>query len=252
MIMPTEIKMGEKGLKYIDFHTHVLPQIDDGSRGVDESLRMLTISKEYGVERIVATPHFYPSRERPESFFKRRDDAVTMLAEAVKENGETLPTVCIGAEVAFFDGISGCRFIEQLCVEGTNTILVEMPMDKWSQSTFTDFMRIRDRGLTPVIAHAERCLPMQSVAIKRLLFDENIVLQVNSEVFLKLGARRFAASLLREGYPIVLGSDCHDLGKRAPDLGKAVEVISKKLGEKALVDMTGLAEKLLCGSVGIN
>ncbi|MCD8379114.1 MAG: histidinol-phosphatase, partial [Lachnospiraceae bacterium] len=47
----------------IDFHSHFLPGLDDGSKSVEESLEMLALSWESGVDRIVATPHFYASKE---------------------------------------------------------------------------------------------------------------------------------------------------------------------------------------------
>ena len=40
----------------IDFHTHILPGIDDGSRNVEMSLRMLAAQREQQVDEIVATP----------------------------------------------------------------------------------------------------------------------------------------------------------------------------------------------------
>jgi protein-tyrosine phosphatase len=237
--------MTEKDLKYIDFHSHILPKVDDGSCSVDESLKMLTISEEYGVKRIVATPHFYPTRERPETFLQRRDEALAVLSDAIKNSDKSFPKIYLGAEVAFFDGISNCRFLEELCIVGTKTILVEMPADRWSQSVCDGFMRIRDAGFVPVIAHAERCLPMQDSDVKRMLLDEKIILQINGEAFLKLGTRRFAVSLARKGHPLVIGSDCHNLTSRAPNLDKAVDIIVKKLGEGAIWDMMDTANDLV-------
>ena len=43
----------------IDFHSHVLPGIDDGSSCVEESLDMLRIAKSQGVIKMLATTHFY-------------------------------------------------------------------------------------------------------------------------------------------------------------------------------------------------
>lgn len=43
----------------IDFHTHILPGIDDGSRSVEMTMQMLNAETEQGVTGIVATPHFY-------------------------------------------------------------------------------------------------------------------------------------------------------------------------------------------------
>ena len=43
----------------IDFHSHFLPQIDDGSRSIEESVKILDIMAKGGIDSIVATPHFY-------------------------------------------------------------------------------------------------------------------------------------------------------------------------------------------------
>ena len=63
----------------IDFHTHILPGIDDGSRDADTSCRMLEMAVEQGVDMIVATPHFYASRDRVEHFLEKRARAEALL-----------------------------------------------------------------------------------------------------------------------------------------------------------------------------
>ena len=47
----------------IDFHTHILPLMDDGSKSIEESIKMLKMLSAQGVKRIVATPHFYANDE---------------------------------------------------------------------------------------------------------------------------------------------------------------------------------------------
>ena len=49
----------------IDFHSHILPAMDDGSRNIEESLQMLRMLQEQGVERVIATPHFYADENPP-------------------------------------------------------------------------------------------------------------------------------------------------------------------------------------------
>ena len=55
----------------IDFHSHILPGMDDGSSSPEESLAMLEVSAEQGVDEIFATSHFYPDEEDPASFLAR-------------------------------------------------------------------------------------------------------------------------------------------------------------------------------------
>ena len=72
------------GTKIIDFHTHILPGIDDGSRDIDTSCRMLEMAAEQGVELIVATPHFYASRDRIEHFLEKREHARNILSDKLQ------------------------------------------------------------------------------------------------------------------------------------------------------------------------
>ena len=89
----------------VDFHSHILPGIDDGSQSVEESLALLRMEAEQGIRRVVATPHFYPRHDTPDRFLRRRARAEEILRdEMAKEPG--LPELCIGAEVYFFSGIS--------------------------------------------------------------------------------------------------------------------------------------------------
>ena len=57
---------------FTDFHSHILPEIDDGSSSVEESLAMLQAERDQGIQSVVATPHFYAHHDSPERFLKRR------------------------------------------------------------------------------------------------------------------------------------------------------------------------------------
>ena len=66
----------------IDFHSHVLPGIDDGSRDTDMSLAMLRMEQEQNVQAVVATPHFYAEQDSVKSFLKRRSHSMERLMRA--------------------------------------------------------------------------------------------------------------------------------------------------------------------------
>ena len=66
----------------IDFHSHILPGIDDGSRSVEESIALLQKEAEQGISHVVATPHFYPQLDTPERFLKRRAEAEAALRDS--------------------------------------------------------------------------------------------------------------------------------------------------------------------------
>ena len=71
----------------IDFHTHILPRIDDGSGSSQESLELLAHEKEQGVDRIVFSPHFYAGKDSVENFLDRREKSYQRLLFRMEEKG---------------------------------------------------------------------------------------------------------------------------------------------------------------------
>ena len=76
----------------IDFHSHVLPEMDDGSASVDMSIAMLQMQAEQGITHVIATPHFYPSRDDPERFLDRRNRAEEKLRREMAKHSD-LPEI---------------------------------------------------------------------------------------------------------------------------------------------------------------
>ena len=55
----------------IDFHTHLLPNMDDGSASVEETKLLLDELTAQGVKKAILTPHFYPLADTINNFFKK-------------------------------------------------------------------------------------------------------------------------------------------------------------------------------------
>ena len=82
----------------IDWHTHVLPGMDDGSRNVAESVSILEAQMLQGVNTVIATPHFYANDESLESFLDRRNKSFEQLKNELRE---TSPNILLGSEVRY-------------------------------------------------------------------------------------------------------------------------------------------------------
>ena len=65
----------------LDFHTHILPALDDGSESINMSLKMLQESWKQGVDGLVLTPHFYADSDTPQHFLQRRAKAMLQLSQ---------------------------------------------------------------------------------------------------------------------------------------------------------------------------
>ena len=98
-----------------DFHSHILPGVDDGSASVEESIAMLRAMAQQGIEHVVATPHFYPQYQTPEAFLHKREAAEQQLRREM-ENYTDLPRLTMGAEVYFFHGISQTNCLKELTI----------------------------------------------------------------------------------------------------------------------------------------
>ena len=68
----------------IDFHSHFLPGMDDGSRSVSESINMLKALEKQNIDIVVATPHFYLDMNSVSSFLKRREEFHEKLSRVIK------------------------------------------------------------------------------------------------------------------------------------------------------------------------
>jgi len=80
-------------------------------------------------------------------------------------------------------------------------------------------------------------LKLQKQSVWERIADSGIMMQVNGSFITSLATKRKAISLLAEGAVQFLGSDCHNLTTRSPQLGKAFEIIRKKLGDDYLNQM---------------
>ena len=205
----------------IDYHCHILPQIDDGSRSVRMSLDMIRIMKSQGVQKIVATPHFYAHREqgvRP--FLSKRKKAYQSIVAADPANEE----IFLGAEVAIEHGVSRLPGIRDLELGNSGHILLELPYGPFSPWLLEEIQHIAlESGLKPVIAHINRYLSYYSKSEIERVLQVDAVFQFNIEAFGVWKQRRFVKSLIRDGYPYIFGSDAHNLTSRKPnwDLLKA-------------------------------
>lgn len=229
-----------------DFHSHILPGVDDGSSSVKESIEMLKMEAAQGITHVIATPHFYPQHDSPERFLARREEAEARLrGEMAKHTG--LPELSVGAEVYYFRGISESDILPDLTIGKNQCILIEMENTYWTDQMYRDLADIREKqGIIPIVAHLDRYIaPFHTEGIPEKLEQLPVYVQANAESFLRFSTRRMMLRLLRRGQIHLLGSDCHDRGSRKPNLGDAVELIEKHLGKEAIAQIRLWEQEIL-------
>ena len=169
----------------VDFHSHILPEMDDGADSVETSLAMLRESSRQGVDLICATPHFYADEEDPKSFLQRRSEAYSRLREAMGD-GKGYPDILLGAEVLYFPGISVAEEMRELCLEGTFFLLVEPPMLPWTEAMLDEIEAcVSSLHCIPVIAHIDRYMRLLNAPeLLNRVMGRKMLIQANAAFFL--------------------------------------------------------------------
>ncbi len=217
----------------IDFHTHILQGIDDGSPDIGTSIKMLEEEHAQGVERVILTPHFYALKMGIDNFLKIRNEKYIELKESMPARSD-LPKVTIGAEVQYFEGISVCEDLHKLAISGTNCVLIEMPYANWDKNTVYEVLQIGENlNLSVIIAHVNRYLsfPKNAKWIK-LMASHGLCMQLNSEYALNRNGKDRIYKMLKRKEITFIGSDCHSLKSREPNLIKLKEYIIEHFGEE--------------------
>lgn len=230
----------------IDLHTHVLPKMDDGSKSVEMSLEMLHAMHAQGIDTVVATPHYYARHEEIDRFLARREHALHRLNEALDGS---CPQLLTGAEVAFYFGIEQEKALDGLCIGQSRTLLLEMPFSAWGNYELNTLSSLcLDRGFDVVLAHYERFVPFQKGSdIAERVLALPVYVQINAETLLPLLSRGRWLKMFEQGRAHLLGSDAHNLDNRAPNLGKAREIVEKKLGQAVLHRIDRCGSDLIFG-----
>lgn len=233
-------------MSIIDWHSHILPKLDDGSKSLDMSTDILQESARQKVNIMIATPHFYGDHMTPELFFKRRQTAYNQVKEIASKHKINIG---LGAEVAMFKGMDEWSGLERFAIQGTNLILIEMPFTPWTADDLETLENIRLRGLRPIIAHVERFrrIPMDK-AIYNEIFDMGFIIQYNCEDLLSFFPKHRLFKLMNNTDNFILGSDCHNSDTRPQNMRMGRAVLKNKYGADILKKIDDYGMSLLVKS----
>ena len=188
----------------IDFHAHILPGCDHGSSNLETSLRQIALAKEAGVGIVCATSHFYGHQSSVEHYLEKRARCWLALREHLAADD---PKVILGAEVLAFEGIEKLPNLKDLCLMGTDLLLLEMPFSRWSERLIDSVELLSERkDLRIVLAHVDRYDRGQ---IDMLFSFDRVKGQVNVSALKKRFSNAHLRAWIREGQIVAVGSDIH-------------------------------------------
>ena len=218
----------------VDFHTHILPGIDDGSKDIEESISMIKEDWKQGVRIIVATPHFYADRISESHFFENRDQSEKKLRKCLARM-KSVPALEIGAEVHYFRGMAKSDIIDRLTIRGTDLLLLEMPFEQWTEEHLQEIKyMIYHRNLCIILAHVERYYHFQKKKeVWDALMDLPVWKQINTGSLKKKGvfdrSYSWVIHFLKKENRVVFGTDCHNMNERRPNYRSGMDSLKKEL-----------------------
>lgn len=193
----------------IDFHAHIVPKADHGCSSAEMARKQLELAKKAGVDLVVATPHFYPHSMTVEGFLERRNRGISELGG---RSGGELPGILLGAEVLVCSGMDRMEGLEDLCIEGSDSVLLlELPFEDVSKNIWDTIDKMCGRGMRPVLAHLNR----YPVKVIEEGVGTGLPVQINAEAFSSLFARKRWKNFSEQNNVCALGSDIHGCGEES-------------------------------------
>lgn len=218
----------------IDIHTHVLPGVDDGSQSMEDSLELLAIAADSGVDTVVATPHCNVPDEFDNYADEELNERFVQLDKAREEAGIPI-RLCRGMEVFATQDLPDLLRENKIWpINGTRYFLVEFAFSEEPSFCRDILRRCRDLDYIPIIAHPERYFFVQDDP--DLAFDwcvSGYGLQINKGSILgRFGPdpHRCARQLLEHGLAACVASDAHSPFQRSTHMGEISDYLMNEYG----------------------
>ncbi|HEN2790795.1 TPA: tyrosine protein phosphatase [Streptococcus agalactiae] len=223
----------------IDIHSHIVFDVDDGPKTLEESLSLIEESYRQGVRIIVSTSH------RRKGMFETPEDIIFKNFSIVKHEAEKRfehLQILYGGELYYTSDMLEKLKLKQIpTFNNTKFALIEFSMQTSWKDIHTALSNVLMLGITPVVAHIERynALENQKERVKEII-NMGCYTQINSSHILKQKLfndkhKRFkkrARYFLEENLVHFVASDMHNLDVRPPFLAEAYKIICRDFGKE--------------------
>ena len=214
----------------IDLHSHILPELDDGARNLQDAIAMARMAVQSGVTAMVATPHCAEDRRR-EVY-----DAWMFFRDALEESGIPLQ-LFLGMEI--FGTPSTAHMLREeslFTLNGSRYPLIEFSFHSDGRQETHILQDVISAGFVPIIAHPERYLYVQETpSLLNQWHNMGCLMQINrGSLFGRFGrhAQRLSAELVERGFATVIASDAHSPRQRTPWLKDVHDLVLEGLSSQ--------------------
>ena len=215
----------------IDFHNHVLPNVDDGSKSIEMSIDMLKEAQSQGVTDVVNTVHFQHPKMHDKNVrydfligeIKKLQDAINLLD--IKIN------IHLAAEVFYLPNLLEVSKNHFTTIGNRKYMLVEFAPTIFPIGYEDEFYKLQLAGITPIIAHPERYRFIQNdIGILEDWIRKDFIIQIDAGSLIGnfgTAIKEVACNIMKNNCMHIIGSDAHNNNNRNFCLKEAYELIEK-------------------------
>lgn len=229
----------------IDFHSHILPGIDDGSKNLEQSIAMVNEAKKVGFTKIISTSHYM------ENYYECNEKDRRQLLKKVQENVQGIELI-LGNEIYITDNmIELLQNRQASSINGTKYVLFEFPLIATRPMNDKEVIyRLVENGYVPIIAHPERYPFIQENPDYLFELEEmGALFQSNYGSIIGmygLKAKKTLKILLKNNLVSFFGSDVHRPEQVYNKMPKIIKKLKKIISNEEFEEFTEInPEKVL-------
>ena len=235
----------------IDFHNHVLPNVDDGPKTLEESMSMIRHAASQGITDIVQTVHFqHPKMEGKNTSYNYLNNQMQIFQKAIDQEQIKIK-MHLSAEVFYLPNLLDIVDNPLVTFGNRKYMLIEFKTNIFPTGYENEFYKLQCNGVNPIIAHPERYRFIQeNINILDSCIKRGYVIQVDaSSIIGGFGSKiqKIVFSMLDKGFIHLIGSDAHNSRKRNFCLRDAYSIIEKKYSEDSVNKLKKNVEKIKLG-----
>ncbi len=220
----------------IDFHSHILPGIDDGSRSIEQTIRMLKEAKEAGFTKIISTSHYI------EGYYESDEAERTELLNEVQKNISGIE-LYLGNEIYITNNmINLIQNKKASTINNSKYVLFEFPLSAKSMNDKEVVYRLIENGFVPIIAHPERYSYVQdNPEYIEELAEMGALFQANYGSIIGMygkKAEKTLKKLLKNDLIRFFGTDSHRIDQVYTKMPKILKKLHKFLSDEEIEEFT--------------
>ena len=231
----------------IDIHSHILPNIDDGSRSIDETFNLIKEAKNVGFDAIVLTSHYM------EGYYETNVPERKVWVNAIYENLQAKNidiNLYLGNEIYMSENI--IKLLEEgkaSTINDTSYVLFELPLNAEPLNLYDTIYEMQQYKLVPILAHPERYSFVQrEPELVYDLVEKGVLMQANyGSIIGQYGNKaQMIVKKFFEGNMIhLLGSDVHKQNTIYPKIPQILSELNELIGEEKLEELTTINPNLV-------